>query len=202
MSTTTTTKAPTIKVRLGLNIWSENRDGYFRIYAAPVTIGPNAWEQRSRIDGTYAYPDIKDDTVRNCSDREMLGGLLLHDLRVTSFASVEYRNQGLSQWEVIYQDVHTIDRREAEQMAKALKTIEARMKKLDERWGRATTYGAYLARVAAAIGADAMLTAQRPNSTWHREADYQWFSVADGVYHVDRLVTKWMTPETPAAVSA
>jgi hypothetical protein len=193
----TTNHTPKIKVKLGLHVWTQRGDGFFHVYASPVTIGPNAWEQKCRATGEYAYPDIKDDTVRNCPGRgDVMGGLRLEDLRVRSQGNESDRSRSLYGWEVIGHDVYTVDLPKAEALVKTLRTIHARMTRLDEKLGRPTTYGAYLARVAAAIGAETFLTSDKTN-TWHDDADYHFHAIADGVRYVDRLIAKWVNP--PAA---
>src|SRR5262245_11096572 len=143
-------------VRLGLHVKSTTDHDYFKVLAYPVTIGPNAWEIRCRDDGSYTYPDITHSTSRNTGS-DKVNGLYLDCFRVTSQGNHSDDHRHLYGWECRYQEPYAVDLRQAEGMYKTLTTIEKRLEKLAEKYGRPTTFGQYLARVADAIGADCFL---------------------------------------------
>jgi hypothetical protein len=79
-------------------------------------------------------------------------------------------------------------------MAKTLTTIEKRQEKISEKYGRPATFGAYLARVAQAIGAAFIVTPTGANRGWsYSESDQRFWSIADGISHVDHLIRQWQT---------
>ena len=82
-----------------------------------------------------------------------------------------------------YVDLHVVA-----SMAATLRRIHKAMDKLSETLGRPATFGQFVARVAAAIGAKEMVTVQDSKSgrsTWDR--DYQSWTILDGVNHIDAL---------------
>ena len=197
------TRSP--KVRLGLVVTTETDSNWFMVKAYPVTLGPNTWEQECRTSGSYAYPDIKDDTVRNPDDRKQ-NGLYLNNLIVVSQGNNNDERRHLYGWEVRYQSPYAVDLEKAEHMVKTLRTVHARMAATDKKLGRPTTFGQFIARVAEAIGADQFLIDETPkrgsHSGWftHAEAGYRWQDIEDGVRLVDYRIREWAEPK-PAAVA-
>jgi hypothetical protein len=79
-------------------------------------------------------------------------------------------------------------------MHKTLTTIEKRQDKISEKYGRPATFGAYLARVAQAIGADAIVTPSGAQRGWsYSESEQRIWTIADGISHVDHLIRQWQT---------
>ena len=68
-------KTKTTKTRIALYVTEEHKkhEQWYHVRATIVTIGANAWERRCRDDGSYAYPDITHDTIRNASDDDVNG---------------------------------------------------------------------------------------------------------------------------------
>jgi len=179
--------------RLGLLI-SEERDrswrDYYHVRATVVVIDPTADEMR-RIDQGERL-SIPYERVRNCSD-ERIGGLLLNNLRVDSQGCGDDETRHLYGFDCRYHDVYTIDRTTAEAMGKTLRAIDTRLDKLAAKYGAPATFGQYLARVAEAIGATAMVTRESGSSSSYSENEYRVRDIRDGIYHVDGLVRTWVT---------
>lgn len=193
-----------IRVTVGLLVTTKQEQGYFHVSAYPVTIGPNAWEQRSRIDGSFAYPDIHSRTIRNASD-DLVNGLDLNNLLAYSQGHDEAADRKLYGWEVRYHNVYTVDLRKAERMTKTLRTVEKRMEKLTASYGHPATYGAYLARVARAIGATTFVFHKDGGRTgWcHSETEYTFRDTnAEAISEVDRIVQTWVSANKSEAMSA
>lgn len=204
MSSKTSKPTPT---RLGLYITPE-RDraygDYFHIRAHVVTIGTTSYERR-RIDDTPGYdPKVGADTIRNVSDRDRdadYGGLLLDNLRASSQGCSSDTPRNLYGFTVDYRDVYSCDRHYAEGMAKTLKTIERRMAKLADQYGRPVTFGQYLARLAAAVKATAFVFTERDvrGRSSYSEREHRITTVASGIGQVDRLTDQWVRElEQPA----
>ena len=76
-------KTKTTKTTIALYVTEEHKphEQWYHVRATIVTIGANAWERRCRDDGSYSYPDIKSDTIRNASDDDV-NGLYLENLTI------------------------------------------------------------------------------------------------------------------------
>jgi hypothetical protein len=184
------------RVRVGLIVRREHTTGYnagfFHVYASPVTINdPNSYRSGSE----------RGDIVRNPSYDRSVNGLQLDDLRVSCQGNNEQRREEdgrpkVYAWEVEYHSPHRVDRDRAEGMAKTLAAIERRLKALRERFGAPGSYGQFVARVAAAIGADTILR-DNNRAQWHPDADYQQLSVGAGADYVDRIIAEWAAEADP-----
>jgi len=189
-----------LKTRLGLYV-NEIRDrkygDYYHVTANIVTIGLTAYERRE-IDSSETYrPKTTHDTIRNVNDhddRADYNGLHLYDLQVQSQGCSDDETRHLYGFETEYRNVFSVDTRRAIAMAKTLQTIDKRQEKLNEQYGRPATFGAYLARIAQIIGADCFIRPDGPQYG-HAYADnsHRFFSIADGIYHVDGLIRAWVT---------
>jgi len=197
MSKSKTTKNP---VRLGLYV-TEKRDGdYYHVRATVVTIGLNRWEMRSIDEGRSDYArTVSPSKIRNAGD-ELYDGLWLDGLQVNSQGNNRDEPRNLYGFDVTYRDVFSIDRRRAEHMAKTLATVEKRMDRVYAQFGSAATIGAYVARVAHAIGADAIVVLRGKSLGWsYDESDNRIMTIADGIYHVDGLARAWVQERELAA---
>jgi hypothetical protein len=179
--------------RLGLALKTERDANYLHVTAHPVTIGLTAVE-RAQIDtGHSVRGDVNSSTVRSCSD-DLVNGLYLANLRVWSQGNNDDRERHLYGFELRYMNLYAVELRDAKRMFKTLNLIEARIESLAKKYGRPTTFGQYLARVADAIGADTFV---RQNGRF--ESDHV-MDITTGIYHVDALVREWVTErETKAA---
>lgn len=189
---TTKTKTTTTKTRLGLYITEKHDDRFYHVYAHVVTIGTNAYE-RQRID-RGAATDVPYDRIRNASD-EAYAGLYLENLHVDSQGNDDDQTRHLYGFEVRYRDVYTVDQWKAKRMYDTLRTIGTRLEKLDAKYGSAATFGAYLARVAEAIGADAFVFPAGRQRGWsYSENEQRIEDIRQGIYAVDGMVRAWTTP--------
>lgn len=83
--------------------------------------------------------------VGDWCDRAALGGLDLEGLRITSQGN-DFPSNGqreLYAWEVEYCEVYRVSARRIRQMCQTLVAIERRMDKLEERYGRPASFGAF-----------------------------------------------------------
>jgi hypothetical protein len=102
--------------------------------------------------------------------------------------------------------VYAVDLPRAKGMASTLAILGKRMDKQYAQYGPVSTFGAYLARVATAIGADTFVFAPTQWRGFGYDDNVHMFNtVADGVSRVEWLTRRWMetgdiTAET--AVSA
>jgi hypothetical protein len=192
--------------RLGLYVTAKRDGEYFRISATVVTLGHTAYERASIDKGEYVYPDITDQTIRNPRHDEPMNGLDLDDLTITSQGNQSDTERRLYAFDLRYQNLYAVDLRRAKSMTATLVTLGKRMDKQYAQYGPASTFGAYLARVATAIGADTFIFAP---TQWrgfgYNDNVHMFNTVADGVSRVEWLTRRWMetgdiTAET--AVSA
>lgn len=207
-TTTTTDTSPTSRRRrpaslatLGLFIETKQEQGFYHVTAHPVWIGLTP-DERADIDaGRYqSRPDVHCDTIRNASTRYTLwqGGLHLDHLRVTSQGNdSDGARRRLYGWEVEYRDVYTVDRREAARMHKTLTAVERKLDALNDRYGRPATFGAYLLRVAAALGATRIVLPKRERESYDR-CEPRVLELGEAAYRVDQLVEEWVAEGQPA----
>jgi hypothetical protein len=184
--------------KIGLYLTERRDGGFYHATASVVTIGFNTWEMKQVDTNGYINPQVTPETIRNASD-EPLNGLYLHDLRVRSQGSDDRTPRELYGFDVAYCDVYKVDRSAAEQMAKTLTTIERRMAKTQAKYGNAVTFGQYLARVAEAIGATAIVVPLTSHGWSYSDNDQRIMPIADGVYHADNMISKWIREKETAA---
>lgn len=188
---------------IGLYVGTKPERDYFEIFAYPVTIGRNAYERRSIDSGGTVDNDITHLSIRNPRD-EAINGLRLDNLHISAIGSQSDDPRRLFGFDVRYKDVYTLDRRNAPAFAKTLTTIDKRLDKLTDKFGNASTFGAYLARVAAAIGATQIVFAVDANKhgSSYRDNKHNIVSLRDGAYRVDRMVDEWVHERDAKVVPA
>ncbi len=181
--------AKPIQTRLGLYVTSKRDGDYFHISASVVTIGTNAYERRRIDDGNLV--SVNSDKVRNASD-EPLNGLHLNNLMVSCQGNSNDDTRSLYAFSVRFETGAGIDRQDAERMLKTLTTIEKRMDVVTAQFGHPGTFGQFVARVAAAIKADAIVVAHGKSNGWsYDESNHRFLSIADGIYYVDGIERAW-----------
>lgn len=169
--------------RLGMYLRErKDRDGgYYHIEAGVVTI---------------------DDAgkIRNAGD-DAIGGLFLKDFQITSQGNDHDTPRRLYAWEVSY-DPFRVEASDARRIVKTFDAIERRMTKLETTVGRPVTFGQYVARVAHAIGATAIVWPRgerAPGWSTYDDARHHIGTLADGIEKVDAMVRAWAAPETVEA---
>lgn len=176
--------------RHGLYVTEKHSGSFYHITAYPVTIGHTQDEMIAIDEDRYYDKHITWQTIRNASDRD-IAGLYLHDLQATSQGHDDDRKHGLYGFECHYQDVYSVNLRQAERMAKTLKTIETRLDKLVTKYGHPTTFGAYLARVAEAIHATAFVFPINWHGSSYRDNEHHITDIRDGISRIDSLAYAW-----------
>jgi hypothetical protein len=162
---------------------------YYHVQATVVTLGMTAEERRylSAVDDT---PRIPYDRIRNVGDL-LIRGLWLQNLMVTS--QLDSKSTLSYGWQVRYHDVYAVDERMARHMAQTLTTIRKRMEHATAKYGRPTTYGQFVARVAQAIGATAFV---RQTGEWrgssYSDNTHDFMDIPEGITHVDQLEATWL----------
>jgi hypothetical protein len=187
-----TTKATKSQTRLGLYV-TEKRDGdFYHVNATVVVIGTTAYE-RKRIDAGERV-NVPYERIRNINDSREDSPLYLENFRVSSQGNANDETRHLYGYECRYHDVYAVDRYKAERMARTLAIVEKRLEKLTEKYGHPASFGAYLARVAEAIGATAIVRPHGKQYGWsYSDNEHRVLTVAEGIYHVDGLVRAWET---------
>lgn len=196
------------RVRIGLMITeTHDRDSYlgnyFHVRAYPVTIGPTVWEQQYRAQRAEAgrpddsYQKIADDTIRNAGSDDLCNGLRLGSLRIDSQGRDSDEPRHLYGWDYEYKDCYSVDTRRAGEMYKTLQAIEKRTAALEAKYGRPATFGAYVARIANAIGADTIVFVETPDTGWHNKNGHRLYNLGDGAGRIDGIVRTWIDAGIP-----
>lgn len=180
---------------LGLYVAAKNERDYYQVTAYPVWVGPTPGDMR-RIDEGLPPPaqPISVTRVRNYSWDYGAGGPLdLDNLRVQAQGNNEdsAMKRQVYGWDIRYYP-YMVDMAFALRMAKALATIDKRMDKQVEKWGRARTYGQYLLYVANAIGATKFVLENKADRNGSfDDSDYRITDPANGADQVDFWVKRW-----------
>lgn len=197
MSTKKTEKSP---LRVGLYVYVERQrynglEGYIHVNAYPVLIGMNTWEMREIDENVTDRRHVDPQRITNFSDRETVNGLSFDGLKVTSQGHDSDEQRHLYAWEIGYKDKSvTVDN--VKGIAHTLTTIDRRLEHYTEKFGRPSTFGQYIGRIANAIGAESIVTTvDRKNSSSYSEQKHRFSTIADGVAWVDYLVKKWAAKE-------
>lgn len=69
-------------------------------------------------------------------------------------------------WDIWYQDCYSVELKRAEAMVKRLRSINAKMDKLEQQFGRPATFGAYVLRVCQIVGAKLFADVSDDNWSW------------------------------------
>lgn len=191
-----------LTARIGL-LLAEKTDGqYYHVILRPVVIGPTA-EERAWFDQTIErYPNQTlplGDTIRN--PRAEDGRLDLADLEIYSQGETTANPRRLYAWECRFRDVFSIDLRRAQRIEKTLTAIDRHFTKTAAKYGHPESYGAFVARAAEAIGADAIVIADSNRGWSYADNDHRILSIESGVYAINAMIAKWMRPE-PVEASA
>ena len=187
------------QTRIGL-LLSETKDGvYFHLTLRPVTIGATA-EERLHFDRTIEqYPDQTlplSFTIRN--PREQDSAFDLSDLEVSSQGHASDAARSLYGWDVRYRDVYAVDGYRVKRLAKTLGAVERRLERLRVKYGRPESFGAYVARVAEALGADSIVVVAPGNqSSSYAENNYTFLSISDGSAHINSCADAWVAAGEP-----
>lgn len=104
-----------------------------------------------------------------------------------------------------YHDVYSINARKAERMFKTLRSIDAKLAKMQETRGYVRSFGEYLGRIAEAIGAKGIgIDHQKQRRNGYR---WEWLSIGDGANRANHMIWQWVEdgkpkPEETATISA
>ena len=193
----------TPNIRIGLYVTEKSDYEWFHVHAYPVIIGPTLYELR-HMDQTGEPHNVEPTRIRGCvssawSDDETGRGLYLADLYAVSQGNQRDTERRLYGWDVEYREVYSIDARKAERMHKTLTTIARRMQKTREQYGAPATFGTYLAHVAQAIGADAIVRPWGKQRPCYDDTTHRIDSIADGTYSIDRTIEAWSAREAVSA---
>jgi hypothetical protein len=187
-------------VKIALQVTERREHGFYHCHARPVIIGPTLWEMRY-ADQQKEPHNVPADRIRGFGQDDEGTALYLEHFMITSQGDEQPNTERrLYGWEMEYREVFSVTAYRAERMAKTLDTITRRMQKTAQTFGAPSTFGSYLARVADGIGASAIIL---PSTRPTFGSTDRVFSLADGVYSVDRMIERWTTnaPERESAAS-
>lgn len=190
---------------IGLYVTQEKADGYYHVRAYPVFIGLRPSEMASIDAGRTIDREINSDTIRNISGfyaDETPNGLYLENLHVNSQGNNDADPRHLYGWDIDYRNVYSIDARKARLMAETLATIEKRMAKIEDKYGRPATFGAYLLRVADAIGATRFVVPVRNHgASSYRGREHTIRDLSTGGSIVDGMIRTWIDERIPGMMA-
>jgi hypothetical protein len=188
------------KITLALLIRTKEDRNYFHVFAdfVRLTKAPNGdWLVRNP--GMSSWED--DNSFHSLQVSSQGNSTTGADDRETT---PEQRK--LYGWEIEYREPISVRLREAERMAKTLRTIHRKLDKLREKYGDPPTYGAFLLRVADAVGAIKIIAYADPHRirSSYDDNDYRFMSLDIGARHVDNLEHDWKEKgrkEEPAEIA-
>jgi hypothetical protein len=185
-------------LRIGILVREKHEYGYYHLEGAAVSIGLTTGEIW-RIDHCA---DLADQKVDDPYDKirlicESVNGLDFDSLTIISQGNNDDNPRHLYGWDLRYRDVGYVDRQRADSMSKTLGTLARKLDQYNRDFGRPATFGAYLARVARAIGAKTFVF---PNAGPRYHEEYRRVEIGSGVWMVDQLVQQWIDAgKTPIA---
>lgn len=184
------TKPSAIKV--GIWIDTERSYGYFHVIGKPCIIGPTQFDLEAIDRGETRHVDAERVTFFDSYDRP--DGLRLDHLRFTSQGTDDDTNRFLYAWHIEYRDITLRYVQDAEAHARTLKTIDRKLEKLANEYGRPTTFGQHLLRIAKAIGAKAFVLPSKHNdpNRFYANRSYRIEDLKTGAYWVDTRVNEWV----------
>ncbi len=167
-------------------VWTEHRNGYFHIHASV---------------GYVKDTDAPEWPGRYSDDRK--DGLRFDALRASSQGTDREYNGSTSERKLYgfglhYQDIYTLELRDAEAFTKTLRTLQNRMAKLQEAQGYPKSFGQYLGQLAQAVKAKTFYIRQGEPGMEYRAG----YSVADLIRNVDYLEQQWVKAGQPKPVEA
>lgn len=166
-------------IRLALKIVETLDNGYYHIHAHVVTVPPSG------------------ETVGYIDSYDTVGKLWMQGLTVKSQGNQSDTDKRLYGFDVVYRNMYEVDTREAGRIAHTLQTIQKRMDRLSDKFGRPTTFGQFMGRVANAIGAKFIVfESQRSNP------GLQFLEVSLGIDKIDRIVADWVATGLTSAANA
>ena len=184
--------------KLALYIIAENdgqyRNGYFHLRAKLANIHPHNSETKAYDNCQYGgvtYGDFAPDSFSAVSE-------LLGKLEVYSQGNNDDETRHLYGWQVRMCDIFSLDTDDAKIAFDILTTIDKRVAKEEEKYGRVTSYGQYVGRVARALGCDFILFSP-PKGEGNGNRGRQWAngyefvadSIPDGQARIDSKITQW-----------
>jgi hypothetical protein len=164
----------------------KNDNGYYHIFARPVTIG-------SLPDRGHRASDFVD----SIDSYDLIDGLHLNGLEVKSQGGNTDAERRLYGFEVVYRHVCEVDRREAARYHKTLSAIDRKMERLSDKFGAPATFGQFVARVAVAIGAKQFVFVNEGENA--RRGEFQFLDLKTGVYKIDQIVDTWASANKAVA---
>lgn len=171
-------QSTTKKYRIRLRVGIERSDEFFHAYAEPL------------------YFDTQDNTWSCGFWYVRPNGLYLRDFCVHSQGDNRSKDRPegpLYSWQIRYSRVHSVDLNEAEAMAKTLRTIQRKLDALKAKLGREASFGAFVVRVADALGAEAI--EMPPYKGDPRRDERVYHTLGDAVYPIDRMIHDFVNPQ-------
>jgi hypothetical protein len=160
---------------LGIYLTESSSGGSYRIEGRVVVIGP-------------------DDKIRNPSDMECdQGGYC--DLMIDCLGNEEHKEQGVYSWSVGYRSPYDVDLRRAEIMVKTLRAIERKMDRIKSSLGPPESFGAFVGRAAAVIGAQRFVFLRGKSRGWsYDDSKHSIQEVEIGIFKVNEMILIWRDP--------
>jgi len=160
---------------------STREDGqtFMHIEARPVLV----------IGGDIRNPNGDSSFVRESGERE------LADLVIS--CQVEHYREPYG-YRASYGNVFSVDLERAEAMVKLLRKIDRELNKITAEWGYAESFGAYVTRVAKALGVNHFMWHIRGQGTMYAENEYRTGDVPAMQAWCAQQVEEWQRTEVPA----
>lgn len=191
-TTTQTAEQPVVKPKnynFGFLFTTKRDTDFFTIEGHAVTVGPQP------NDYDYECRRLTSESLRNPSHDRLVNGFDLQDFAITAQANEARRSDekrsDFYAWQICYVSRYKIDEADCKAMLKVLQTVNRKLQKMEEEYGRPDTFGGYCMRVAKALGATCMVKPLSNRGWSYSENEHRIMSLKDGKYHVDCLEHEW-----------
>lgn len=112
----------------------------------------------------------------------------LADFKVREFINEKY---DFVHPEGAFFDAYKVEKRDAKRMLKVYNTLDKNLAKQSAKFGSAQSFGAQVARIAAALGIEYVIRQETNGGSNYDDSEYRFSSIGDGVYILDRIVADW-----------
>lgn len=111
------------------------------------------------------------------------------DLEVRGYVMEKYRNVDA---DAAFYDCYKVDSRDAKRMAKVFTKLNTGLEKLDDKLGRAISFGSQVARIANVLGIEHIIQCDGDNKgSSYSDNSYRFYQVGYGVSVLDNIIHAW-----------